>query len=151
MKELILANTNLVALVDDEDYERVFDYRWKYCPERGVRFLSSKRKRYITLSRLVMNVLDTPNCDVDHANHNRLDNRKENLRVCSIQQNMSNRRGWGLYPKGVKKDKRRRNSFEARVHFNGRYIHLGTFSSVEAAKEAYDKKAKELYGEFYCP
>jgi len=91
----------------------------------------------------------------DHINHNTLDNRRCNLRICSHQQNGMNQRKhrtWcgketssrynGVsWRKDVKK-------WGARICFNGKHIHLGYFTSEAEAAKAYDTKALELFGEY---
>lgn len=110
---------------------------------------SSGPHRGKVFARHLMNVTDSNT--VDHINGNPLDNRRENLRVCTHQQNCFNRGGHsnkksGL-PKGVFKTKLA-NWYCAKIMLHGKSIHLGQFYGIEAAKEAYEKKAQELFGEF---
>lgn len=86
---------------------------------------------------------------IDHINNDRLDNRIENLRECTNQQNgfNSNRgRGKSRY-KGVAWSK---GSRKWRAYINNHYkqLHLGLFTCEHEAAKAYNKKARELYGEF---
>jgi hypothetical protein len=91
-----------------------------------------------------------PGLVVDHINHNGLDNRKDNLRLCTRAQNALNqrpRKGTSSRYKGVywhERDKR----FYAQISHKGRRYHLGSYKSEIQAAKAYDKKAKELFGEF---
>ncbi len=147
---LIELSYDKYTIVDAEDYDRLSKYKW--CAVRTgqnwyAKTLDQNGYRLI-LHRLIT---DAPKgLIVDHINHNGLDNRKSNLRLCTHQQNNYNQRP---YPgktsrfKGVCLDKRR-NKFIARIQIYGKRIHLGCFhDEIEAAK-AYDKKAKELFGEF---
>lgn len=91
---------------------------------------------------------------VDHINGDAFDNRLCNLRVCSHAENIRNnpgyRKGDGTgreLPKGVY---RNHKGFRAAIRHNGKLIELGTFVSPEIASSAYEAKAKELHGEFYC-
>lgn len=91
---------------------------------------------------------------VDHVNGNAFDNRLCNLRVCSHAENIRNnpgyRKGDGTnreLPKGVYRNYK---GFRAAIRHNGKLIELGTFISPEIASSAYEEKAKELHGEFYC-
>ena len=79
---------------------------------------------------------------VDHKNGNQLDNRIENLRWVTKQQNNWNRtrKGYSITRNG---------KYEARIRHNGKYIHLGTFSTPEDARQAYETKFIELRGGQY--
>lgn len=92
---------------------------------------------------------------VDHINRNPLDNRRENLRICTKSQNHMNREKRKTYRgrkptskyKGVHLD-RTRNKWMARVVDHGKHVNLGRFDSEIEAAKAYNKAAKEHYGEF---
>ena len=88
---------------------------------------------------------------VDHQFHDTLDNRKENLRICTVSQNAMNKRksiGSSRF-KGVSWHKRDKK-WKGKIVHNGRRISLGNFSSEEEAARAYDAKALKLFGEFSC-
>lgn len=87
---------------------------------------------------------------IDHINHNTSDNRWENLRGCTVAQNMANARirsdnKTGF--KGVHFDKQRKK-FSARIQYNQKKIQIGYFHTREEAALAYLEKAKELFAEF---
>ena len=88
---------------------------------------------------------------VDHINRNKLDNRKENLRIVTPSQNSQNKVGRTTGSskfKGVYKHKHR-SSWSAYITLNQKRMRLGTFhDEIEAAK-AYNQKAAELFGD-YC-
>ena len=84
---------------------------------------------------------------VDHIDGDRLNNRIENLRLATRQQNNANSIGRskiGL-PKGVTVSN---SKYRARLTYNGKTLCLGTYATIEEAKAAYDIKARELHGEF---
>lgn len=132
------------AKVDNEDFDKVKGINWNIS-KRG--YVENTRKgkmhRYIT---------NCPgNKSVDHKNHDKLDNRKSNLRICDHKENMRNTKRRktktsSIY-KGVffcKRDKK----WNSKIQKDGKQISLGYFhSEIEAAK-VYDKKAIELFGEF---
>lgn len=148
------------AFVDDEDYERLACYRW-YADVQGregglrrtyaVRAVCSNyRQRKIRMHREIMNAL--PHQDVDHINPSAtLDNRKENLRLTTRQQNAQNRRKTSrattsLY-KGVSRS-RNSNVWVAAIETQQKVHYLGQFRNEEDATRAYDIAAAKLFGEF---
>ena len=88
---------------------------------------------------------------VDHINHNTLDNRKSNLRVCTYSQNHINSASRGgtskykgvfLYKKGTRKERWRAMAYCGKPYF------LGYFDTEDEAGIAYNNKVKELFGEY---
>lgn len=87
---------------------------------------------------------------VEHRNGNHNDNRWENLRLATPQQNMFNKEGTGQFAKGVvfKADANRSKPWSARIRINGKKVPLGSFYTHEEAAEAYRVAAEKLHGEF---
>lgn len=88
------------ALVNDEDFERLNVFHWHYVTDRSHNTAYAvfyfydkevKNTRRTTMHRFLLNLgkYDGSN-SVDHINHNGIDNRKENLRVCSLRDNLKN-------------------------------------------------------------
>jgi len=159
------------TIVDDEDYDKVVEHLRRYRKDGSLRKGSGKwylnaptgRKyamdgsRYKSVHRFVMG--NPKDMDIDHIDGNALDNRKENLRICTRSQNCCNkkvRRDSGTGVKGVYKLKREncKKPFCAYINNpkfkfpNNRHIHLGYYKTIEEAALAYNKKAIEMYGEF---
>jgi hypothetical protein len=144
-----------VALVDDEDYERVSKFKWcavrihgYFYAVRNVRVEHGRRRQ----KRVIMHrfILGFPNSFIDHINHKTLDNRRSNLRPCTLSQNQQNRlpqAGYSSVYKGVRWHKWG-NSWCAQIKHNGKGFHLGCFRSEVQAAKAYDEAAKEKFGEF---
>jgi hypothetical protein len=84
--------------------------------------------------------------EVDHINGNRIDNRIENLRGCTRSENMRNK--IGTSKTGFKGVYNNHKGFMATIKVNGKKIYLGTFKFAEEASGAYDKAAKQYFGEF---
>ena len=151
MKEIELTQGQ-AAIVDDEDYEYLSQWKWfaAFDPStktyRAVR-TDSKIKKTILMHRVVMRVSD-PSFFVDHKNHNTLDNTKENLRVCSNSENIANSRIAKNNTTGYKGISFKKGKYEVRIIKNGKYYYLGRFQNLMEAASIYDKKAKELFGEF---
>ena len=88
--------------------------------------------------------------EVDHRDHNTLDNRRENIRICTHAENMMNRqKGSGSKPKGVSEFKRT-EKLRARIKVKGKDIHLGYFDNEDDAALAYNVAALKYHGEFAC-
>lgn len=75
---------------------------------------------------------------VDHMNHNRLDNRKSNLRICTPTENRQNRIRRG----SVGFDKRW-NNWRVRIQYQGKEIFLGNFKTELEARMKLAKSIKE--------
>lgn len=90
----------------------------------------------IYMHRIIMNPPE--DMVVDHINHNRHDNRRENLRVITKQQNHWNQ-------SGVKGYRKKRNKFEVSIKVNNKNIYIGTFNTEKEAREAYLKTKQELH------
>ena len=175
-----------VAIVDDEDYDRVVEavrryrkdgslrkgsgkwYYWSSASSCGNEYATNGSRRQ-SIHRLVMNA--PKGMDVDHINGNGLDNRKENLRLCTRAQNSMNRRprrdsptgykGVQYYPIHKQKYTSKKTGITT-VHESklskpyvayigdGKkgHLNLGHYATAEEAARARDAKAKELHGEF---
>ena len=143
MKEIPLTKGR-VSLVDDEDYERLSRWCWQVTNGYPSR---STRAGTIYMHREIMR--PAPGRQVDHINHDRLDNRRVNLRVCTVSENQGNqlaRRRTSRF-KGVSFCRAHRR-WRAHITAGGRSRALGSFSSEEAAARAYDTAARQYFGEF---
>ncbi len=85
---------------------------------------------------------------IDHINGDISDNRIENLRPATSQQNNFNRRAAKINKLGTKGVCIERGKFKANIKFNGKSMHLGYFDNLEDASLAYQKKSIELFGEY---
>jgi hypothetical protein len=144
-----------VALVSDEDYERVSRFKWyadvgsqTVYGRRTIRNMDGKRTQ-LGMHRFVMGVTD-PNIEVDHRDHNGLNNQQENLRVSSRSQNMSNTRkqqGTSSQFKGVSLE-RSRGKWQVVICVNKKQKHLGYFTDEVEAAMFYDDAARRHFGAF---
>ena len=138
-----------VALVDAEDFERLTQWSWCFShgyAVRGERLGGTHRLVY--MHRHVLGLKSHDGCCVDHVNGNGLDNRRCNLRVATQAENNRNRRATPCRHKGISFDHRYRRPWRARIMVARRTIELGRFATAEQAARAYDRAAREHFGEF---
>lgn len=150
MKEIQLTQ-GYVALVDDEDFERVSQHKWyaSIRPEANNVYVIRKIGRKTQgLHRFILGVED-PKIKVDHRDHNGLNNLRSNLRP-TRNQNAQNQRLSSANTSGFKgvSWKVREKKYQAGIKVNGKTVHLGTFSDLLEAACAYDMAAVKYHGEF---
>lgn len=143
----------MVALVDDQDYEYLNQWRWcahkdhnTYYATRAIR--NGKKTTSIIMHRII---LDVPaGMEVDHIDHNGLNNQRSNIRIATHQQNMANLRPWGKSKYlGVSFCNSRGYVYiKATVYFNGKNKCLGSFSTEEDAARAYNEFVIKHRGEY---
>lgn len=135
--------------IDGEDFDKIKDYTWGISKHDNILYAYTKIEgKFVHMHRLL---LDFPKSPVDHKNGVSLDNRRENLRICTTSENGMNqkkqkRKTSSIY-KGVYFHKQRQK-FTARIKLKQRTIHIGDFENEHDAGKAYNKKAVELFGEF---
>ena len=147
----ISLSQNLKALIDEEDYPLVSKYIWHAYKSKNTWGAAThpSRNKSISLHRLIMSC--PKGMCVDHINGNGLDNRRENLRICTIAENNRNRvrmqknnisgfRGV-FWEKSCKK-------WRSQISINNKNVHLGIFKNIEDAYNKYCEASKRYYGEF---
>jgi len=152
MKEIQLTQGK-VALVDDEDFDRLKDFHW-YARKTGDTFYAAykikKNGKSTTfyMHRVILNAHDE--ALVDHHDGNGLNNQKINLRLCNHSDNMRNTR----IPKNNKSGfkgvswHKKSGKWRSVIKAEGKHKHLGLFTTDIAAAEAYNEAAKKYFGEF---
>lgn len=135
------------AVIDEEDYSLVSAYKWHLNSQGYAKsdWWEGKDRFHVLMHRLIIQC--PKGMIVDHINGNRLDNRKSNLRVCTLLENARARRkfsGSSRY-KGVSKLRKR---WRAQIRAYGVDRHLGVFATEEEAALAYNAAAQILHGEF---
>ena len=143
---------NKVALIDDGDFER-FSITSVYllycrCIDGFYVRVSGGINRGKLLHRLIVNA---PNgAQVDHVNRDTLDNRKDNLRICSQSDNLRNQpmreRNLSGF-KGVDFCSKTKK-FRVQIQVDGRKVHGGYFGDIRAAAIKYNELSSIYHGEF---
>lgn len=146
MKYIYLSNSDKLAIVDDQDYEKASRYNW-YVDGRG--YARSK----VNGSDLHLHILlvgPSEYGEWDHKNRNKLDCRRDNLRECTHTQNLVNRKTFKNNKSGYKGVSYRAShkKYRAVINFESKHKHLGYFDNPIDAAKAYDRAALFYYGEF---
>lgn len=136
---------------NDADYERVAQFKWSATKAKhtvyGIRKIRTAEGRTTSqlLHRFIMGVTD-PSIDVDHKDHNGLNNQRCNLRRTVRGEHDGNRsktRGSSQY-KGVSWD-RSKEKWRACIRIE-KTVHLGYFDHEKDAALAYDSAARTRFG-----
>jgi hypothetical protein len=146
-----------VCIIDTEDLEKLKLYDVKYyavyCPCNKQYYCNANIKSINTPSgkttlktaRIILNCYDE-NIFIDHKNHNTLDNRKCNLRMCSISNNSRHRKGINVNNKsGYRNVSWIRGQWVVQLQVNGKNTKLGKFDNIDEAGDF----AKEMREKFY--
>ena len=149
------------AIIDECDFAFVAPYTWCATPSRHgkthwaiftewyVDEDGRRRSRTVSMHRAIMGFPEE--MVIDHADGDGLNNRRCNLRLCTVAENSRNMRQHddtinGF--KGVYRTKAKAERFGARIFTSGRLHHIGSFASPEEAAKVYDAAALECFGEF---
>lgn len=157
MKEIPLTQGK-VALVDDQDYQALAQHKWHalnidlaWYAVRNAPVVAGQSGGTIYMHREIMGAV--PGQMIDHWDGNGLNNQRDNLRHCTNQQNISNKRrrvgGQSSRYKGVWWNKQCLK-WEASIKVNYERIYLGLFSNEADAARAYNAAALQHFGEFAC-
>ena len=131
-------NTNKPFYFDLEDYNKIKNYCW-YENDNGYVVTQQERKT-IRMHRLIMDIHDK-DIQIDHIYHNKMDNRKQYLRIVTNQQNCWNKKCKGIYYSNEK------NKYVANLTFNGKK-YFKYFSTEDEAINYRKELEKTYYGEF---
>jgi len=154
--KLIKLTQGYFVKVDDEDFEHLNKYKgyadkhYKYgfvIPKRHTKTINGKREN-LCMHRVIMNA--PKGKIVDHANGDTLDNRKCNLRICTILDNTRNKsiqkNNQSGY-KGVHLAKKTGHWYTS-IGLNNKILYGGTFKNKIDAAKKYNEMAIKYFGEF---
>ena len=144
-----------LCFVDEEDFERVSQFKW-YCDTgyaaRGAydkQTGKQRKQRKQKLHRFIIGEIPEGH-EVDHRDGEKLNNRRHNLRICTHAQNVRNKSLHKNNTSGHKGVSFFKPTGQWLVHIgvNGKSKHIGLFDKIEDAARAYAKAASEHYGDF---
>jgi len=143
---VIFLTKNKYTIVDWADYADLSSDLWHFSGGKYASRKGSDGKR-LWMHKVIMG--GPPGVEVDHINGDKLDNRRSNLRLCDDAQQAHNRVSVGGVSrfKGVTWEKHL-GKWRARIVYMHKRRSLGIFGNEEEAAKAYDRAAKELFGEF---
>lgn len=135
------------TIVDEDLYIELLKYKWTIVNKKYIH--GRVNKKYVRLHRFVLNYYG--NDLVDHINGNTFDNRRNNLRIVTENQNAMNkskRKGKSSSQYlGVYFDKKL-NKWCALIKINKKNIHLGKFDNEIDAAKTRDIATKQYFKEY---
>jgi len=145
--DYIIGETNAGDLftIDKEDYEKIKQYIWLKDAHGYFISVTNKNKK-LALHRLIIG--DRKNYIIDHIDGNKSNNRKNNLRYVTKQQNSWNRTNQSNSATKIKGVTLNEGKYRARITYNGNLINLGRYDNVEDAILARKLAENELFGQY---
>lgn len=139
------------AIVDNIDFKELSIYRWTFQGEKtnnnGYAIRDTSRGR-VFMHRVILNAKKGKICD--HINGNGLDNRRNNLRICTSGDNNKNskvlRKNNTTGYKGVSFVAKNKKPWFAQIQVDGKNMYLGCFENIKDAARAYNKAAMAYHG-----
>lgn len=151
MKQIPLTQ-NKFAIVDDNDFEFLSKFKWAYHNGYATRKETIGHRKYITvfMHRKILGLQFGDKRFCDHKNLNRLDNRRDNLRICDRSENTINCKLLSSNTSGYKGVHflKKLNKWRAVIWKNGKSKHLGFFKNQEDAYAEYCVAANILHKDF---
>lgn len=163
--EKIPLTQGMVTIIDANKFDLISNYKWHVAKSRENYYAATKiNGKTIKMHRILMDVTDSK-IIVDHINHNGLDNRVSNLRICNNHQNIINTSSrknstskyLGVCHKPTKKTKLKNGEMSvtkyakkwvAQIQFNKKKKYIGRFENEIDAAIAYNNQAKILFKEY---
>ncbi len=141
-----------ITIVDAADYEWLSKRNWyaKRQPRGGYYALSGRKGSWPEIDSMHRIIMDAPEgMEVDHRDRNKLNNVRENLRICTSSENHRNQppRGGSSIYKGVSWN-RRDKCWQVRIGVNGKQLSVGTFGDEVEAAISYNEAAMKYHGDF---
>lgn len=118
------------------------------CPVNKYYNISTFRKTYKSHRIIFLMHHKYLPASIDHINGDKTDNRIENLRACTQQENCRNRGASAINKAGYKGVYPVRDKWRASIRDDQTQLHLGYFICKHEAAKAYNEAALKYHGEF---
>lgn len=142
-----------VAIIDAVDWDLVKDFKWHtqknhLCSYAIANIKRNGKRTTIGMHQILMGTYSKMH--VDHINNDGLDNRRNNLRVCTVSQNRANSKTHLNNTSGYRgvSFKKNTNRWKSQIRINKKLYDLGEFDLKEDAARVYDIISREWYGEY---
>lgn len=147
MKKIIPLSKDKFAVVDEEDFEFLNQWKWSADDSSNTTYAVRKQAgKIVRMHRVLVNA--SIGTTVDHIDGNGLNNSRVNLRVCTTGENCRNHKTYKSNTTGFKGVSAKGKSFVADICFKRKHIYLGIFKTAEEAAKAYDIASLKYFGEF---
>lgn len=152
--QIPVSNGKYHAIVDDEDYAILIQWKWRWSSgyaSRNVRYKDENGMRKRKTVRMHVQINNTPvGFSTDHINGDKMDNRRYNLRTVTWQQNQMNKKVSKHSTSGFKGVGwcKITNNWRVTMTVAGKYLTLGRFNCVKEAARKYNEFAKKYHGEY---
>lgn len=141
------------ALVDDQDYEWLNQWKW-YAGKHRYTFYAERweyykdKRKSIKMQNMILG--KKKDFVIDHIDRDGLNNQRENLRFATVQQNNVNHRISKNNTSGYKGVYWHKNckKWAAYIRLNRKAVHLGLFEKAKEAAHAYEKAVRKYHGVF---
>lgn len=129
-------------IIDDKDFELVLKNKWHFS---GLYASANIDGKTTYMHRLITKAKKGQECD--HINHDKLDNRRKNLRVCTSAQNKMNRPPLSTNKSGYKgvSFENFTKSWKAQISLGNKSRHIGRYPTSREAAKAYNEMALQLH------
>lgn len=131
---------------DLEDYDLISNYHWRLQPDKCFNTHYAITKDNILMHRLILSPEKSK--VIDHKNHNGLDNRKQNLKICTQLENMQNQRLRKTNKSGYSNIsyEKERNKWLVKFVYNKKVYKIGRYNTIEEALLVRNNFIKEMKG-----
>lgn len=139
---ILTTKDNIQFQISDADAKRVSKYRWSQDKQTGYIYTYIKSKKTY-LHRYIMNCKTF--LVVDHLNHDKTDNRQENLKVTTVQQNLRNQTIKSNSSTGYRNIYKRNKKFSFQTRENNKTKEVGVYNCIGDALDAKIEYWKEKF------